>query len=90
MGLGDGYRDGQRRTTTLLMTFDEDAFERIVPLNPLWRVRDVIAHEVGVSEEALAGTSPMLKIQSGVQTRPVAETNGPKLRSCGAMTRPCR
>ena len=58
MGLGDGYQDGQRRTATLLITFDEDAFERIVPLNPAWRVRDVIAHEVGVSEEALAGYVP--------------------------------
>jgi uncharacterized protein (TIGR03083 family) len=58
MGLGDGYRDGQQRTTTLLRTCDEDAFERIVPLNPAWRVRDVIAHEVGVSEEALAGYIP--------------------------------
>jgi uncharacterized protein (TIGR03083 family) len=40
------------------MTCDEAAFERIVPLNPAWRVRDVIAHEVGVSEEALVGYIP--------------------------------
>src|SRR3954471_16809764 len=58
MGLGDGYRDGQRRTTILLTTLDVDAFERYVPLNPAWKVRDVVAHSVGVCEEALTGVIP--------------------------------
>jgi uncharacterized protein (TIGR03083 family) len=58
MGLGDGYQDGRQRTTSLLMAFDEDAFQQPVPLNPAWRIRDVIAHEVGVSEEALSGYVP--------------------------------
>jgi uncharacterized protein (TIGR03083 family) len=58
MGLGDGYLDGQRRMSTLVEALDEDQLDRHVPLNPAWRVRDVVAHSVGLCEDSLSRNYP--------------------------------
>ena len=58
MGLGDTYRDGHQRLARLATSLDETTLDRYVPLNPAWRIRDVIAHSVGVCEDVLAGNYP--------------------------------
>jgi uncharacterized protein (TIGR03083 family) len=58
MDVAAGYRDGQQRVTALVTSLDEDRLSLFVPLNPAWRVRDVVAHLVGLCEDALAGNYP--------------------------------
>ena len=53
-----GHRDGQQRVVALVRTLDEDRLNLFVPLNPAWRVRDVVAHMVGVCEDSLARNFP--------------------------------
>jgi uncharacterized protein (TIGR03083 family) len=52
------HRDGQERVVALVRSLDEARLHTIVPLNPAWRVRDVVAHMVGVCEDSLAGNFP--------------------------------
>ena len=54
-GVGDLYRDVRLRTTELLGGLDDEQWDRPVPACPGWRVRDVLAHLVGVMEDAAAG-----------------------------------
>jgi uncharacterized protein (TIGR03083 family) len=42
----------------LIESSSPEAFEQISPLTPEWRVRDVVAHLCGVSEDVLAGNLP--------------------------------
>ncbi len=53
--VGDRYRSSRLRTEALLRDIDEAAWETPVPACPGWRVRDVLAHLVGVIEDAVAG-----------------------------------
>jgi Mycothiol maleylpyruvate isomerase N-terminal domain len=53
-----GHRDGQQRVVALVRTLDASRLDTIVPLNPAWRVRDVVAHMAGVGEDSLARRFP--------------------------------
>ena len=53
--VGENYRRSRGRLTALLEGADDAAWETPVPACPGWRVRDVLAHLVGVVEDALAG-----------------------------------
>lgn len=58
MDLAAGYGDGQQRVAALVSSLNEDRLSLFVPLNPAWRIRDVVAHLVGVCEDALGGNFP--------------------------------
>lgn len=51
----DAYRALRARVTALLTEADPAAYDAIAPATPEWRVRDVVAHMVGVSADILAG-----------------------------------
>lgn len=53
--VGDLYREVRIRTTELLGGLDDEQWSRPVPACPGWRVRDVLAHLVGIMEDAAAG-----------------------------------
>ena len=54
-GVGDRYRASRLRLTALLKPLDERIWETPVSACPGWRVRDVVAHLVGIIEDAAAG-----------------------------------
>lgn len=54
-GVGDRYRDARLRITALLEPVDDSAWDTPVDACTGWRVRDVLAHLVGVIEDAAAG-----------------------------------
>jgi uncharacterized protein (TIGR03083 family) len=51
----DAYRSLRARVTALLNASDPAAHDAIAPATPEWRVRDVLAHMVGVNADILAG-----------------------------------
>lgn len=53
--VGDRYRSSRNRLTSLLGSIETADWETPVPACPGWRVRDVLAHLVGVIEDAAAG-----------------------------------
>ncbi|MGI8755354.1 MAG: maleylpyruvate isomerase family mycothiol-dependent enzyme [Acidimicrobiales bacterium] len=53
--VGDHYRSVRLRFETLLAPLDTEQWERPVAACPGWRVRDVLAHLVGIIEDAAAG-----------------------------------
>jgi uncharacterized protein (TIGR03083 family) len=53
-----GYRDGRERLSALIRSAGTGAADRTVPLTPAWRVRDVVAHVVGVCEDSVAADYP--------------------------------
>ncbi|HVF05062.1 MAG TPA: maleylpyruvate isomerase family mycothiol-dependent enzyme [Frankiaceae bacterium] len=55
MDLAAAYLDGRDRFAALVATADAGT---TVPLTPDWRVRDVLAHLVGVAEDLVAGGLP--------------------------------
>ncbi|MEI2652676.1 MAG: maleylpyruvate isomerase N-terminal domain-containing protein [Microthrixaceae bacterium] len=54
-GVGDRYRDARLRITALLEPVNDSAWDTPVDACTGWRVRDVLAHLVGVIEDAAAG-----------------------------------
>ena len=67
--VGDHYSRSRIRLTELLATIDVESWERPVVACPGWRVRDVVAHLFGNTEDALAGrlTGPPLPEQTAEQ-----------------------
>lgn len=53
--VGDRYRSSRLRVDALLRNTDPSSWEIAVTACPGWRVRDVLAHLVGVVEDAVAG-----------------------------------
>jgi len=53
--VGAGYKGLRTRVTELVTVADPAALESIAPATPEWRVRDVLAHLVGVTADVLAG-----------------------------------
>lgn len=53
--VGDHYRRSRQRLTDLLADLDDASWRRDVPACPGWTVHDVLAHLVGVIEDAMAG-----------------------------------
>jgi len=53
--VGDRYRASRERLTALVGPLTEAEWETPVPACPGWRVRDVVAHLVGIIEDATAG-----------------------------------
>lgn len=53
--VGERYRSTRERLQADLRQLDDAAWEADVPACPGWRVRDVLAHVYGVTEDALAG-----------------------------------
>lgn len=51
----DAYRSLRERVTALLGSVDAGACDALAPATPEWRVRDVLAHMVGVNADILAG-----------------------------------
>ena len=51
----DAYRGVQRRMIELLAQMDADDADALVPATPEWRVRDLLAHVVGVTADVAAG-----------------------------------
>ncbi len=51
----EAYRGVQQRMTALLQDVDETAADAVVPATPDWRVRDLVAHVVGVADDVVAG-----------------------------------
>jgi uncharacterized protein (TIGR03083 family) len=51
----DAYRGVQQRMTALLQDADEGVADAMVPATPEWRVRDLVAHVVGVADDVVAG-----------------------------------
>jgi len=54
-GVGAHYRASRERLTDLLADLDAGDWSQPVPACPGWRVHDVVAHLVGVIEDAVAG-----------------------------------
>jgi uncharacterized protein (TIGR03083 family) len=52
---GDAYRALRERVTELMQAAPAQALDDIAPATPAWRVRDVLAHLVGVTADVLAG-----------------------------------
>jgi uncharacterized protein (TIGR03083 family) len=52
---GDHYRRSRLRLTELLSDAGEEDWRRAVPTCPAWQVHDVVAHLVGIIEDAFAG-----------------------------------
>ena len=53
--VGDHYARIRHRLSDTVANLSTDELERPVPACPGWRVRDVIAHLLGVAEDAIAG-----------------------------------
>lgn len=53
--VGARYRGSRLRLDEAVRTLDDDRWATPVPACPGWRVRDVVAHLVGVIEDAAAG-----------------------------------
>jgi uncharacterized protein (TIGR03083 family) len=53
--LGGAYRGVRERTTALVRDTSPAQLAAIAPATPEWRVRDVLAHMVGVPADVLAG-----------------------------------
>ncbi len=51
----NAYRELRLRTAELVRGTDPDAMDAIAPATPEWRVRDLLAHLVGVSADAVEG-----------------------------------
>jgi uncharacterized protein (TIGR03083 family) len=51
----DAYRGVQQRMTALLQDAGEGVADAMVPATPEWRVRDLVAHVVGVADDVVAG-----------------------------------
>jgi uncharacterized protein (TIGR03083 family) len=51
----EAYRAVRRRTSDLVREVPTDRMEEIAPATPEWRVRDVLAHMVGVCADAVEG-----------------------------------
>lgn len=49
------YRGIHERVAALTASLDNDVATRIAPATPEWRVKDVVAHLVGVNADVLAG-----------------------------------
>jgi uncharacterized protein (TIGR03083 family) len=49
------YRGARDRITALVTDLDEEALDTAVPATPEWRVRDLLAHCVGVPADVAAG-----------------------------------
>lgn len=74
------YQGVRARTIELVSGIDEATAESIVPATPDWRVKDVLAHVVGVNADVLsgniegAGTDPWTAVQvEARRDRSVAE-----------------
>jgi hypothetical protein len=52
----EAYRALRERVTELVRATDPAALDEIAPATPEWRVRDVLAHMVGVNTDILTGT----------------------------------
>ncbi len=55
MGIDRFYEDTRSRIVDLLADLPPDAYDEPVQACPGWRVRDVVAHLMGITEDALAG-----------------------------------
>lgn len=53
--VGEHYRSCRLRLEPILSDLDDAAWDTPVPACPGWRVRDVLAHLVGIIEDAVAG-----------------------------------
>jgi len=53
--VSEAYRGLRTRVTDVVRTAPRDALDRVAPATPEWRVRDVLAHLVGVPADVLAG-----------------------------------
>lgn len=53
--LTDAYRGVRMRVSEIVAAADPAALDRRAPATPEWRVRDLLAHMVGVGADALAG-----------------------------------
>jgi uncharacterized protein (TIGR03083 family) len=51
----ESYRRLRRRVTDLVSEIDPSALDRPAPATPEWRVRDVMAHMVGVADDVVNG-----------------------------------
>src|SRR3954467_12020763 len=51
----DEYRAVRGRVRDVLSAYQPAAFDRLAPATPDWRVRDVLAHIVGVVDDSLHG-----------------------------------
>jgi uncharacterized protein (TIGR03083 family) len=49
------YREVRERTCALVRSASPEAMEQIAPATPEWRVRDLLAHLVGVTSDATEG-----------------------------------
>ncbi|MCC5951159.1 MAG: maleylpyruvate isomerase family mycothiol-dependent enzyme [Acidimicrobiia bacterium] len=49
------YRELRSRVSDLVAAIDTDTAERRAPATPDWRIKDVLAHLVGVSADVMAG-----------------------------------
>ena len=49
------YRGVRERVTALVTGLDAEAAGRMAPATPAWRLKDVVAHMVGVSADVLSG-----------------------------------
>ncbi len=67
--VGDRYRSSRLRIEALLGDVDEPGWTTPVAACPGWRVRDVLAHLVGVIEDAVAGRldGPPSEAQTAVE-----------------------
>ncbi len=52
----DAYRALRERVSGLMRDADPAALDAIAPATPEWRVRDVLAHMVGVNTDIVTGT----------------------------------
>jgi uncharacterized protein (TIGR03083 family) len=62
--IGALYREARERITTFVSTLDDTQLAQQVPGCPQWTVHDVVAHLVGITDDALAGN------MEGVTTDP--------------------
>ncbi|MDQ3384475.1 MAG: ClbS/DfsB family four-helix bundle protein, partial [Actinomycetota bacterium] len=51
----EAYRGVQQRMTDLLDRMEPSQADLVVPATPDWRVRDLLAHVVGVTADVAAG-----------------------------------
>lgn len=65
------YLDTQARLAALVAGLDAAALAAPVPACPGWSVQDVVAHEVAIAEDALAGrlTGPPSEAETAAQVR---------------------
>jgi uncharacterized protein (TIGR03083 family) len=55
MELGERYLRGRERVVSLVAGLDEAGWVTAVPACPGWRIHDLVAHLVGITDDALAG-----------------------------------